>query len=73
VLLATASMAKHIRTSIEEPNADVRAEANGFPFGKQSVMPSFKGRLDPREMTGIIEFIKTMEKGSYQDPSKKQQ
>lgn len=63
----------YIRTSIEAPNADVRAEATGFPFGKQSVMPSFEGRLSPKEMTGIIEFIKTMEKGPYQDPSKKQQ
>jgi len=49
----------YIRMSIEEPNLHIR---EGFP--NPSPMPSFKGRLSPKEMTGIIEYLKTLGQGA---------
>jgi cytochrome c oxidase subunit 2 len=43
----------YIRESINEPNALVRET-----FAAPSAMPSFKGRLSEKQMTGIIEFLK---------------
>lgn len=44
----------YIRNSITNPNSQVVA---GFPEG---VMPTFAGQLSEQEMTGIIEYIKTL-------------
>lgn len=45
----------YIRESIVEPQAKVVA-------GFEPVMPTFKGRLKDKEITAIIEYIKTLEK-----------
>ncbi len=44
----------YIRTSINNPNSQVVA---GFPSG---VMPTFSGQLSEQEITGVIEYIKTL-------------
>ena len=47
--------ATYIRKSILEPLAQVRA-------GYNPVMPSYKGKMDERKLTGLIEFIKSLKK-----------
>lgn len=45
----------YIRMSINEPNDEVR---DGF--GRPSAMPSYKGRLSDKQITGVIEYLKTL-------------
>jgi cytochrome c oxidase subunit 2 len=47
----------YIRTSIDEPNAIV---ASPETYGKVTAMPTYKGRLSEKQMTGVIEFIKSL-------------
>ncbi len=51
---ATTADENYIRNSILNPNDQV---VQGFP---QGVMPSMKGQLQEEEISGIIEFIKTL-------------
>ena len=44
----------YIRESILEPQAKVR-------LGFNPVMPTFQGKLKDREITGLIEYIKSLE------------
>ncbi len=44
----------HIRTSLLEPQERVRA-------GYDPTMPTFRGRVEDREITALIEFIKSLE------------
>ena len=43
----------YIRESILEPNAKIVA-------GFEPVMPTFKGRLNDRQLNGIIDYIKSL-------------
>ena len=43
----------YVRQSIVDPHSQIVA-------GYQPVMPSFQGRLKDREITALIEYIKTL-------------
>lgn len=45
----------YIKESINEPNAEIRDK-----FQTPSAMPSFKGRLTDKQITGVIEFLKSI-------------
>lgn len=47
----------YVKESINEPNAEVRDK-----FSSPSAMPSFKGRLSDKQITGVIEFLKSIGK-----------
>jgi cytochrome c oxidase subunit II len=48
----------YIRESILDPQAKIVEQPNGTPF--PPVMPTFKGKLNDKQITGLIEYIKSL-------------